>query len=181
MNWQEAGKWRRFYEKNKTTKCMELSVFVNIEKPLEDVWKVITNFKDCPTFIESIIKLEILEEPKDTLIGFKWKETRVMFGKEATETMWITNYEVNKFYQTRAESHGSIYISKLSLEPTEDRTQLTMSFSAKAQTLIAKIMSSLMGFAIKGSMEKALMKDLNDIKSHLESNLTFDKSLNDSK
>ena len=149
---------------------MELSVFVEIEKPLEDVWKAITDFKNCSNYIESIIKLEIIDEPKDTLIGFKWKETRVMFGKEATETMWITDYVENEYYQTRAESHGSIYISRLSIELVENYTKLTMSFSAEAQTFFVKIFSMCMGFVIKGSMKKALIKDLNDIKTHIESN-----------
>lgn len=26
------------------------------------------------------------------LVGFKWKETHKMFGKEATEIMWITSF-----------------------------------------------------------------------------------------
>ena len=149
---------------------MELSVYVEIEKPLEDVWNAIVDFKNCSNYIESIVKLEIIDEPKDTLIDFKWKETRVMFGKEATETMWITDYLENEYYETRAESHGSIYISRLSLERVEKHTKLTMSFSAKAQTLFAKIFSQCMGFLIKGSMKKALIKDLNDIKTYLESN-----------
>ena len=149
---------------------MELSVFVEIEKPLEDVWKTIIDFKNCSNYVESIVKLEIIDEPKDTLIGFKWKETRVMFGKEATETMWITDYVENEFYQTRAESHGSIYISRLSIERVEKHSKLTMSFSADAQTFFVKIFSLCMGFVIKGSMKKALIKDLNDIKTHVESN-----------
>ena len=149
---------------------MELSVFVEIEKPLEDVWKAIVDFKNCSNYIESIVDLEIIDEPNDTLIGFKWKETRVMFGKEATETMWITDYVENEYYKTRAESHGSFYISRLSIERVEEFTKLTMSFSAEAQTFFVKILSFCMGFFIKGSMKKALIKDLNDIKTHLESN-----------
>ena len=149
---------------------MELSVFVEIEKPLEDVWKAIIDFKNCSSYIASIVKLEIIDEPKDTLIGFKWIETRVMFGKEATETMWITDYVENEYYQTRAESHGSIYISRLSIEREENHTKLTMSFSAEAQTFFVKMFSLCMGFVIKGSMKKALIKDLNDIKTHVESN-----------
>ena len=149
---------------------MELSEFVEIEKPLEDVWKAIIDFKNCSNYIKSIVKLEIIDEPKDTLIGFKWKETRVMFGKEATETMWITDYVENEYYQTRAESHGSIYISRLSIKRVENKTKLTMSFSAEAQTFFVKIFSLCMGFVIKGSMKKALIKDLNDIKAHVESN-----------
>jgi len=148
---------------------MELSVCVEIEKPLEDVWKAITDFKNCSDYIESIVKLEIIDEPKDTLIGFKWKETRVMFGKEAIETMWITDSVENEYYETRAESHGSIYISRLSIERLEHHTKLTMSFKAEPQKLFAKMFSFCLGFMMKGSMKKALLKDLNDIKSHLES------------
>ena len=149
---------------------MELSVFVEIEKPLEYVWKAIIDFKNCSNYIESIIKLEIIDEPKDTLIGFKWKETRVMFGKEAIETMWITDYVENEYYQTRAESHGSIYKSRLSIEQLGGNTKLTMSFKAEPQSFFAKMFSFCLGFMMKGSMKKALLKDLSDIKIHLESN-----------
>jgi uncharacterized membrane protein len=148
---------------------MKLSVFVEIEKPIEEVWKTIIDFKNCTNFIESIINLEIIEQPKDTLIGFKWKENRIMFGKEATETMWITDYTENEFYQTKAESHGSIYISRLSVERIGENTKLTMTFSAEPQTFFVKVFSFCLGFLLKGSMKKALLKDLNDIKRHLES------------
>ena len=148
---------------------MELSVSVEIEKSIKDVWNAIIDFENCSNYINSIVDLEIIENPKDTLIGFKWKETRVMFGKEATETMWITDYVENNYYQTRAESHGSIYISRLSLERVRENTKLTMSFTAEAQTFPVKIISVCMGFIAKGSMKKALLKDLNDIKKHLES------------
>jgi uncharacterized protein YndB with AHSA1/START domain len=147
---------------------MELSVFVEIEKPIEDVWKAIVDFENCTNYISAIVDLKIIDKPADTLIGFKWKETRIMFGKEATETMWITDYAENDFYQTRAESHGSIYISRLSLEHVGENTKLTMSFTAEAQKFFVKIMSVVMGFMMKGSMKKALVKDLNDIKNHLE-------------
>lgn len=149
---------------------MELSVFVEIKKPLKDVWMAIIDFDNCSNYIESIVNLEIINQPKDTLVGFKWKETRVMFGKEATETMWITDYAVNDYYQTRTESHGSIYISRLSIEKAGENTKLTMSFSAEAQTFFVKIISKCMGFMMIGSMKKALIKDLQDIKTHLESN-----------
>ncbi len=147
---------------------MELSVNVDIEKPIKEVWKAITDFKNCTSYIKSIIKLDIIEEPKGTLIGFKWKETRMMFGKEATETMWITDYAKNKFYQTKAESHGSVYVSKLMVEPNNKNTKLTMSFSSEPQTLFVKIFSFCTGFMLKGFMKKELLKDLNDIKFHLE-------------
>lgn len=150
---------------------MEVSQKVLIKQPVETVWKAITDFKNCTNFISSIKKIEVLEEPKETLIGFKWKETREMFGKEATEIMWITEAVKNEYYQTRAESHGSIYISKLVVQAKGDVTQLSMSFASSAQTIMAKIISRLMGFIIKSSVKKAMAQDLKDIKLHLESNV----------
>ena len=47
---------------------------------------------------------------------------------------------------------------------------MTFLFSAEAQTLVAKILSALMGFMIKSSMVKELQKDLVDIKNYLELN-----------
>lgn len=150
--------------------AMDLEVSIEIDKSKEDVWKVICDIENSTEFIESISKIEVLENPKDTILGFKWKETRVMFGKEAIETMWITDYAENEYYQTRAESHGSIYISKLSVERVDNQTKLTMSFSAEGQSSFVKIISLCMGFLMKGFMKKALIKDLNDIKTYLESN-----------
>jgi len=147
---------------------MKLSESINIGKPLEEVWKVITDFENCPNYITGIKNIKIIEQPENTLVGFKWIETRVMFGKEATETMWITEYIENEHYQTRAESHGSIYLSKLSLERSGQNTILTMSFSSEATTFFVKLISSFMGFMIKGSMKKVINKDLADIKNHLE-------------
>lgn len=43
--------------------------------------------------VSGIISLNILHQPEDGLVGLKWEETRKMFGKEASETMWITDYE----------------------------------------------------------------------------------------
>ena len=91
-----------------------------------------------------------------------------MFGKEATEVMWVTDSVDNEYYCTRAESHGSVYISRLSLTESAGITSLTMSFSGEAQSLIAKVLSMLMGIFIKGAMVKELQRDLADIKNFVE-------------
>ena len=127
-----------------------------------------TDLENCADFISSIIDLEILNRPKDGLVGSKWTETRKMFGKEASETMWITEAVMNEYYCTRAESHGSVYLTKMSLIETGDKTLLTMSFSAEAQSTVVKFLSVCMEIFIKSAMRKALLKDLEDIKKHVE-------------
>ena len=147
---------------------MQLVVEINISKPKNIVWDAITDIENCPDMISSIIDLEILNQPTDTILGLKWKETRKMFGKEATETMWITEFSKNEYYCTRAESHGSVYITKLSLKEIEDNTILTMSFTAEAQSVFVKCVSSILSLFIKSSMKKELFKDLIDIKKFVE-------------
>lgn len=147
---------------------MNVSVDIEISSSKEKVWLAITDIENCPNFISSIVDLEILEKPSDRFVGLMWKETRLMFGKEASETMWITDAVENEYYCTRAESHGSVYITKISLSENRNITTLTMSFSAQAQTTFVKIVSAIMSIFIKGSMVKELKKDLEDIKRYVE-------------
>ena len=147
---------------------MSVSVSVDIAAAVEDVWSVITDFDNCAERLSAIISAEVLERPEVGLIGLKWKETRVMFGKEASETMWITHAEDNRFYQTRAESHGAVYISRLSTEPIETGCKLTMSFEGQPQSLGSKILSALMMPFFKGSLAKTLKQDLEEIKVFTE-------------
>ena len=147
---------------------MQVSVSVDIKADKQTVWSGITNFNNAKNVISAITDLQVLEQPELGLVGFKWSETRKMFGKDATETMWITEAQENHYYQTRAESHGAIYISRLIVEEMAGGTKLTMTFNGQAQTLFGKIMSCCMGFLMKGSMAKMIKQDLLDIKQHIE-------------
>lgn len=147
---------------------MIVTVEIAINESKDSVWKAITDIEKCESMISSIMKINILDKPSDSLVGLRWEETREMFGKEATETMWITESVVNEYYCTRAESHGSVYVTRLSLTKSGSNTLLTMAFSGIAQTNIAKILSFLMVPLIRKSIKKALMKDLEDIKEFVE-------------
>jgi len=150
---------------------LKVTANIEINKSRDSVWKAITDIENCAHMISSINKINILNNPAEDFVGLKWEETRVMFGKEATETMWITDFVEEEYYSTRAESHGSVYLSKLSLSKSGNGTLLTMSFEGIAQTYAAKLLSFLMGPFIKNSINKALTKDLQDIKLFVEKHL----------
>jgi carbon monoxide dehydrogenase subunit G len=147
---------------------MIVTVNIEINKAREAVWKAITDIDNCENIISSIQKINILNKPASGIVGLKWEETREMFGKKATETMWITDAQTNEFYRTRAESHGAVYITKLTLKELNGGTLLEMTFTAMPQSLFAKILSFLMAPLISKSIVKALRKDLSDIKSYVE-------------
>ena len=147
---------------------MKVSASISINSLQSKVWKLITDIKNSANLITAIEKVEILEQPKAGLVGLKWRETRKMFGKEATEVMWITDAVDGESYLTRAESHGAIYVSGLSLREENGKTILTQTFEGQAVSFGAKVMSALMGWMIKGSTRKAFEKDLQDIKAAAE-------------
>ncbi len=147
---------------------MKVSVDIEIKRPKEVIWAAITDIENCSNIISSIIDVEILHKPVTGLDGLKWKETRLMFGKEASEIMWITELVDNEYYCTRAESHGSVYVTKMSVKETDGNTLLSMTFSGEAQSFFVKMVSACMGVLIKKSMIKALRKDLEDIRKYVE-------------
>lgn len=147
---------------------MKLTIDIEIKAPKEKVWKVITDIENSVNTISGIDKIEILNKPKDTVVGLKWKETRTIFGKSATETMWITEATENNYYKTRAESNGAIYQTILKLSEKENTTFLTMEFSTEAITVRGKIMAFIFGRMLNKTMKKLIKKDLIDIKTTVE-------------
>jgi carbon monoxide dehydrogenase subunit G len=147
---------------------MNVTVERGIQGPKEKVWRAITDLENSPKVISGIRKINVLEKPAKGVVGLKWEETREMFGKEATETMWITEAKEKEYYCTRAESHGSIYTTRLALGERDGNTTLVMSFSGEPQTTLAKIMSYLMAPLIRSSLKKTMAQDLEDIRRYVE-------------
>ena len=147
---------------------MQINVSTEINCAKEQVWQAITDIDNCENMINAIIDLTVLERPETGLVGLKWTETREIFGKEASETMWITEAVEGQYYCTRAENCGAVYLTKMAVTETDGTTRLSMSFSGQSMTFIGKLISGLMGLLMKKSLIKMLEKDLQDIKQHLE-------------
>lgn len=147
---------------------MNVSVDVAIKGTKEAIWQAITDIEGSVDRISGIQKVEVLENPETGFVGFKWRETRTMFGKEATEVMWVTDAEENKGYQTRAESHGAIYVSTFTIEEKEDHCVLTMGFGSESTGIGGKLMEGIFSRMMKKNLEKDMRKDLEDIKAYIE-------------
>jgi len=148
---------------------MQARVSVSIRAPRKRVWDIVSNIQDAGATVKAIEKIEILHNPTAGLIGLKWRETRTMFGKQATEVMWITSAEDQAFYETRAESHGMVYTTRVALDDAPGGgTMLSMDFAGEPQTFGAKVMGLVFSALMKGSMRKAIAKDLDDVRAAAE-------------
>ena len=140
---------------------------VNINGSKVAIWAAITNIRHAAEIISGIENIEVLEKPADGLVGLRWRETRMYFGKPATVEKWITDAAENTFYKTRAESDGFAFLSTMSISESSGGVVLTSSHDSKPQGIVAKLKSIPM-FLFKGVVKKALLQDLNDIKSSVE-------------
>lgn len=147
---------------------MQVKTSVLIHAPRAAVWKRITDIEHAAETIAGIESIEVLERPASGLVGLRWRETRTLFGKTATETMGITEAVEQEFYKTRAESHGAIYVAVLELEDEGGGTRLAMHFTCEPVTISAKLMWLLCGWMFRGATRKACAKDLDDIKATVE-------------
>jgi hypothetical protein len=109
-----------------------------------------------------------LQQNPNGFVGLKWRETRKLFGKSATADKWITDAAENEFYKTRAEDGGFVFLSTMSISENSGGITLASSHDSVPQTIVAKLMSLPMGLLFKGVAKKALLQDLNDIKSAVE-------------
>jgi hypothetical protein len=145
---------------------VEAQVAINGSKAA--IWAAITDIENAAKTIRGIENIEVAEKPANGLVGLKWRETRMLFGKPATVEKWITDAAENEFYKTRAESDGFVFITTMSISESSGGITLTSSHDSKPQGIVARLMSIPMVLFFKGVAKKAILQDLHDIKSAVE-------------
>jgi hypothetical protein len=144
---------------------VEAQVTINGSKAA--VWAAITNVEHFAELLSGVEKIEIVEKPASGLVGLRWRETRILFGKPATVEKWITEAVENESYNSRAEDSGFVFITTNRISEGSGGMTLTASHATKPQGIIARLKSTPM-FLFKGMIKKAILKDLNDIKVAVE-------------
>lgn len=146
---------------------VEAQVTINGSRPA--VWAAITNIENAADIISGIMKIEVLEKPTNGLIGLKWRETRMLFGKPTPVDKWTTDAVANEFYTTKAEDSGFVFVTTMRLSECDGGITLTSSHETLPQGFVARIKSMPM-FLFKGMIKKAILQDLSDFKAAVEKN-----------
>src|SRR5262247_3504646 len=119
---------------------VEVQVTINGSKAA--TWAAITNIENASELISGIESIEVLEKPANGLVGLRWRETRMLFGKPATAEKWITDAAENAFYTTRAEDNGFVFLSTMRIsEGSSGSLTLTSSHVSQPQGIVARFMS----------------------------------------
>lgn len=141
---------------------------VAIAAPQQAVWDRISDIERAAERIPAIRSVEILSAQRSGL-GTRWRETRIMFGKEATEVMEITEWRPPAEYVTRARSHGCDYRCTMRARPAGSGCTLEIEFVAIPLTLAAKLLGAVMSPLMRAAVAKALRGDLEAIRASVES------------
>lgn len=131
-----------------------------------EVFNAFSDLKNLSNNVRAIKSIELLT-PGDIGIGSKFKETRVMFGKESSETMEITQFSPSDYFKEEARYNGMHYVTEWRFIDEENKTTVSIDFSGTATTLTAKLLNVLFSF-MAGGMKKAFLADMDDLKKTLE-------------
>ncbi|MEU8524616.1 MULTISPECIES: SRPBCC family protein [Streptomyces] len=142
-----------------------------VQAPPGPVWEALTDLRGMERVLSGVERVEVLTAGGFD-VGTRWRETRRMMGKEATEEMTVTECVPPERYVTVADSHGMHYVSEIELlkgDPESASTMIVMTFRATptgggAMGLLAKLVGGLGAKAVS----RALAKDLDEIAAAIE-------------
>jgi carbon monoxide dehydrogenase subunit G len=132
----------------------------------EAVFAVMSDLANAAETISGIKKMEMLTDGP-VGVGTRFRETRVMMGKEATEEMEVTAFEAGRSYTLECDSCGCHYRTEVRVKPDGTGTLAEMELDTRAVSLLAKLMTP-MEVLMRGTMRKHLEKDLDDVKRVVE-------------
>ena len=131
------------------------------------VFQYAADFPNAAATISGITKVEMLTEG-DIGVGTRFRETRLMFGREAVEEMEVTAFSPGSSYTVEADSCGSHFRTEMTMEPDGEGTMITMETHVTATTLMAKLMAP-MAALMAGTMQQCLKGDLQDLRQRVQS------------
>jgi len=134
-----------------------------INAPIELVFETVADIRNFSKAIPHITNVEFLTEQQVGL-GTRFRETRLMKGKEASTELEVTEYVENESIRLVADSHGCVWDTIFTVTPKDGGVELKMVMDARPHKLMARIITPL----IKGMVAKAVGEDMDAVKSYCE-------------
>lgn len=140
---------------------LEMKCSRTIAAPPERVFEIVTDLRNAPTRVKAITKLEVLT-PGPIRKGTRFRETRTLFGRDATEEMEVTVLDPPRSFVRETTNHGCHYTSEFRLTPRGADTDLEFIFRARPLSFVAKAMGLLMR-PLGKKLIAVCAKDLDDL------------------
>jgi uncharacterized membrane protein len=148
---------------------LDVEVRRHVAAPVERLWELATDLEGAPRVVRGIETVEVLT-PGPFGVGTRWRETRRVFGRSATEEMTVTAVEPHRSYTTEASGPGVRYVSGFAFAPAaaDGGTDVTATFGAEPTTTVARVLGALTAPLGRRAIAKALQQDVDDIATAAE-------------
>ncbi len=146
----------------------EIKLTRTVAAPPQRLWEVVTDLDSVSRHISGISRIERLDGGNGFEVGTRWRETRTMFGREATEEMEVTGLEPGRSYTVEADGRGAHYRSVFTVEPHPDGSRLTTTFAGQPRGALARVLAATIGRLFEGATRKALQRDLDEMAAAAE-------------
>ncbi|GAB3530424.1 SRPBCC family protein [Arthrobacter monumenti] len=135
----------------------------------ERVWRVLTDIPGAAGTLSGVDRIELLSQPPYG-VGTRWRETRTMFGKKATEEMWVTAADAPNSTVVEAESAGTHYTTTFTVVPDGPGSLLSLEFAGRpvSESRWQSILWKVFGRLGLRAASKAMRVDLDDIAAAAE-------------
>ena len=145
---------------------MQIALETTIDAAPALVFAIAADIARWPDVISAIASIELLTAGP-VGVGTRFRETRKMFGKSATEEMTVAEFAPPHRRVLTAHSHGTAYRVLHTFEPTGSGTRMRVVFEGTPTSLIARIMAPI-GWLFLGTVKSQIAADLADIKREAE-------------
>jgi carbon monoxide dehydrogenase subunit G len=147
---------------------IEFTVRKEIAASPERVFSALKDLDAASKWMPNLVGIEKLS-PGKFGVGTKWRETRRMFGREASELFEVTSLEPNKSLElyvdgTQGSAKRGHYRFRYRLEPAGGKTALTMEAEIGGMGFLLELFGRLM----LGSFKKAIVSDLEAMAGYIE-------------
>ena len=134
-----------------------------IDAPVGEVFEAVADIGNFSKAVPQITNVEFLSDVKRG-VGTRFRETRLMGGREASEELEVTEFVQDERVRIVSDSHGAVWDTVFEVTTVGGHTLLTMTMDAKPHKLLARIMTPL----TKGIVKKAIEKDMAAVKEFCE-------------
>lgn len=135
-----------------------------IDAPADFVFRTVAEIENYSKAIPHIVDVEFLSDVKSG-VGSRFRETRLMMGREASTVLEVTEYVENERVRLVSDEGGTVWDSIFTVRPVDGRTELTLVMDAAPYTFKSRILVPIMKLVIR----MGLVKDMDAVKEYCES------------
>ncbi len=135
-----------------------------INAPVDFVFRTVAEIDNYSKAIPHIVNVEFLSDVRNG-VGSRFRETRLMMGREASTILEVTEYVDNERVRLVSDEGGTIWDSVFAVRPVDGGTELTLVMDAAPYTFKSRIITPIMKFVIR----MGLVKDMDAVKEYCES------------